>query len=191
MTTGGTNPGTITSLIQRSRAGEPGASEQLWAQVHPEVRRIAQAKRNGLAIRSASLAGTELANEACLRLLGRESLAPEDRAHFFYLLGRAMRDAFADLARQATAKKRGGDRERQPLIDVPTGEECLQIDALELDDALEALRQEDEQSARILEHRVYSGRTLREISDLTGLSLHTVRRDLGYAIAWLREQTDR
>ena len=59
-----------------------------------------------------------------------------------------------------------------------------------LDDALNQLAAEDEHKARLVEMRFFIGMTAVEIAECTGVAVHTVRRELRLAQAWLRREIE-
>ena len=67
-----------------------------------------------------------------------------------------------------------------------SGTEPMKI--LELDTALEALAQEDQSLAQLIEMRYFGGMTAKETAEALGCSTHIVRHDLRLAQAWLRRE---
>jgi len=49
---------------------------------------------------------------------------------------------------------------------------------------------ENEMTARLVELRFFGGLTIQEISECTGVPVHTVRRRLRAAQAWLRREIE-
>src|SRR5690606_12735047 len=97
--------GDITELLARAAGGDRAAISDVFRQVYPELRRIAQAQ----ARRSEStLTPTVLVHEVYLRLVGASELSLEDRRHFFACAARAMRMIVVDHVRAGNADKRGG-----------------------------------------------------------------------------------
>jgi len=105
----------ITAWLTDWRRGDREAPEHLFAVVYPELRRIAARflhnERN-----HHTLEPNALVNELCVRLLGSEPLAYQDRAHFFAMAAQSMRRILH--ARARIAEKRGGERERVTLTAV-------------------------------------------------------------------------
>lgn len=175
--------GTITSLLEKSIGGCAEAREQLFYHVHEELRRVARSKL--FSQRVASLQSTDLVNDAYCRLAAREKLSATNRKHFFYLLGRAMHDVLIDHIRAESAQKRGGDRQRQPLVEVTVDQNSATFNLFDLTDALEALSARDADAARVVQLRYYGGMTLAEIADEMNQSVAKVRDHWEYARAWL------
>ena len=179
--------GTITRLVAQARVGDEDARDRLFERVDGELRDVARSMLRAHNIRPAVLRGTELVNAACARLLGKGELCAEDRAHFFFLLGRAMRDTIVEEARRAGAAKRGGGVAPVPLLEIAHEDGRTEsVNVVDLRDALEKLRERDPECARVLEYRFFVGRTLRETAEIMSISLHSARQHTAYGTAWLR-----
>lgn len=63
--------------------------------------------------------------------------------------------------------------------------EPREIDVLAIDEALRRLAELDPQQARVVELRYFGGLSIRETSDVLGISEATVKRDWATARAWL------
>src|SRR5450631_4071423 len=99
--------GDVTKLLRQLRAGDRESSERLIAAVHGELRQVAaRAMRSERA--GHTLQPTALVNEAFLRLAGQTGVEWQDRAHFFGVAARVMREILVDYARKHSAAKRGG-----------------------------------------------------------------------------------
>ncbi|HRJ50432.1 MAG: hypothetical protein KF787_13340 [Phycisphaeraceae bacterium] len=188
MTNGGEDfTGSITSLLGQVKAGDPAAREALMSRVYPELRRIAQSMISGQH-RPVSGAGdgTGLVHDALCRLLDRERLSAEDRRHFFFLLGRAMKDVLAEQVRHDTAIKRGGDFKRVPLDPRVMGREDRLQDRLEVHEAIEKFRGIDPEGALVAELRCVHEQSLEATAEALGMTVPVVRRHWQYARAWLK-----
>jgi len=172
-------------LLHRWKGGDVNALDALMPIVYGELRRIA--RRQMAAERSDhTLQHTALVHEAYLSLVDME-IGWSDRSHFFAVAARAMRRILVDHARSRKRDKRGGDLVRvelEPEADVIAP--ALPLDLEVLDDALERLRQIDPRKSEILEMRYFGGLTQQELSEVLGVSLATVNRDLSAAKEWLR-----
>ena len=60
-----------------------------------------------------------------------------------------------------------------------------------MDSALDALAQEDQSLAQLIEMRYFGGMTAEETAEALGQSVHVVRHDLRLAQAWLRRKLSR
>jgi RNA polymerase sigma factor (TIGR02999 family) len=175
----------ITAWLSNWRNGDADAPNRLLAAVHPELRRIAarflQNERAGH-----TLEPNALVNELCIRLLGAEPLAYNDRAHFFAIAAQTMRRILIDHARVRVAEKRGGDQERVSLSAVDGWNPVAHNqDLLMLDEALTRLGKADGRAARVVELRFFGGLHESEIAEVLGVSVITVKRDWKVARAWL------
>ena len=106
------------------------------------------------------------------------------RTEFLALCATIMRRLAVDEARRRVAGPRMLDRiTLSGVVQETTG---AQVDLLELDEALEALREEDERWARIIELRFFGGLSGEEVAQLMGISRRTVVREWTLARAWLK-----
>ncbi|MEM7234957.1 MAG: sigma-70 family RNA polymerase sigma factor [Planctomycetota bacterium] len=177
----------VTVLLQRMRDGNAGAGEELFSCLYGELRSIAEQMFRSQA-GAHTLQPTALVHEAYLKLLGGSN-APElqDRAHFFRLGARAMRQILINHARDRAAQKRGGGAARERLSVVEPSETfgAAGIEVVALHDELERLAELDARQAEIVELKVFGGLTTAEISEATGVSARTVELDWSMAKSWL------
>jgi len=175
----------LTELMARAREGDRAASDALFTAVYAELRRMAgrQLGRGD----GAGLGGTSLVHEAYLRLAKPESLALNDRRHFFSVAARVMRQVAVDDARARTADKRGGGvapLALDALVDQPHGG-LGHAQLIALSAALDALEAADDRLARLVELRFFGGLALEEAGEALGLSARTLKRDWRKARAFL------
>jgi RNA polymerase sigma factor (TIGR02999 family) len=181
--------GEITCLLEAIATGDRDALDRLFALVYGELHGLA--RRQLRARRSAStLQTTSLVHETYLKLAGSGGFAAGDRAHFFALAGRAMRQIATDDARRRLRDRRGGGA--QPLsidaVEVTGQERAAELVAL--DAALDRLHEVDPELAQLVVWRFFAGRTLDEIAEFTGISTRTLKRRWRAARAFLyRELT--
>lgn len=173
-------------LLAAWHAREPGSDEKLFACVYAELRKMA-AQQMRRERPDHTLQATALANEAYLRLSGGERVSDVDQAHFCAIASRLMRQILVDHSRRQHAAKRGGGQIESPLdAFVPAVPD--QAGLVELDMALERLRELDPREASIVELRYFAGLTVPEIASALGVSVATVERDWTAARAWLRRE---
>jgi RNA polymerase sigma factor (TIGR02999 family) len=175
--------GELTGLLHAWRQGEAAALERLMPLVYDELRRLASARLRGSG-GGHTLQPTVLVHEAFLRLV-REPLDWQDRAHFFGVACRAMRNVAVDHWRAQAAQKRGGDGTRVDLTAGVASVEPRSVDVMALDAALSRLERMSPQQARIVELRFFGGLGMEEIAEVLACSRSTVFRDLRAAQAWL------
>jgi len=181
-------PSQVTALLERWRKGDEGALHQLVPLLYQELRRLAH-----YYLRSErpdhTLQSTALVHEAYLRLAGGQQV-PENRAHFFAVASRAMRQILVDYARIRAASKRDGGI-RIDLDNVETLPVNGDAELLALDEALQKLSSLDERQARIVEMKFFGGLSAPEISETLGISRATVDRDWAVARVWLHREMSR
>jgi RNA polymerase sigma factor (TIGR02999 family) len=174
----------ITQILQHLVQGDPAAHDQLMPIVYKELRRIAGAHMRRERAEN-SLQPTALVHEAYLKLVGMERIEFRDRAHFFAMASRLMRQILLDKARRDSADKRGA-----LIRSVVTDEGLLAaqsrpVDLIALDDALAELVKFDKRKADIVEMRFFGGLSEDEIGCVLNISARTVKRDWRAARAWL------
>ena len=183
------DPGDVTRLLARVREGEAGASDELFARVHHELRRLA-AGHMRYERREHTLQATALVHEAYLRLVDQRETSADSRAHFFGTAARVMRRILIEHARARRADKRGGDQVRVDLehaADVAVGDDQSLLD---LDAALARLAEIDPRRARVVELRFFGGLTVEDIAGIMAVGPRTIDRDWRVARAWLRRELD-
>lgn len=178
------SPEETASLLDRSRAGDAAASQQLTDELYGQLRAMAE-RLFAHERRDHSLQPTAIVHEAWLRVAG--VAAPASKARFLALAARAMRNVLVDHARRRKAGKRGGNAGHVPLDDVLALYETQEPDLLALDEALARLAAHDERCARIVELRFFAGLTLEETGAILELSTTHVHRLWEFARAWLRD----
>jgi RNA polymerase sigma factor (TIGR02999 family) len=112
----------------------------------------------------------------------------QNRAHFFAIAARLMRQVLVDHARHRGRAKRGGSWERLPLEDALVFSTGKSAELLALDEALDRLAQQDERQCRIVEMKFFAGLSIQEIAEVLETSPRTVERDWTMARAWLHQE---
>ena len=188
MTMQGESP--VTGLLVRWRQGDAGALDALIPLVYDELRALAhhylRQERPDHTLQS-----TALVHEAYVRLVGREPPMLQNRAHFFGVAARLMREILVEHARANRAAKRGGGAPRLSIDDAFDVPQPADIDVLSLDEALQALARIDERQSRIVELRFFTGLSIDETSEVLGISPATVSREWTTARAWLYREISR
>ena len=175
-------PDDVTRLLLDARQ-RPEALEQVLPVVYAELRRIA-GRQMSRERAGHTLGATGLVHEAYLRLVDQTRVEWQDRAHFFGIAARLMRQILIDHARRRSSAKRGGGLERTD-VDERHGEDSRLEELLVLDDALDRLEQVEPRLCRIVEYRYFAGLTEPEVAELLGVTPRTVQRDWRKARAWL------
>ncbi len=179
----------ITVLLGEWRAGQRDAEARLFALITDELRRLAgshlRREREGH-----TLQPTALVNEAWMRLAQQETPDFENRAHFFGVAARLMRQILVDHARARGARRRdaGLRVDFTGALDVTADEGKAPERVLALHDALEKLAAFDDRRAKVLELRYFGGLSRDEIATALGVTERIVKRDLVVAQAWLKRE---
>jgi len=179
----------ITDLLRAHRAGDENAMHELAPLVYAELHQIAHRQLGGERP-DHSLRTTGLVHEAFSKFVGLERIQFNDRAHFFALSARLMRQILIDYAKRRQAIKRRG-------LHVPVSPEDGAVQAngeaaieslIDLDRALEELATISERQARVIECRFFGGMTVEETAEALDISAATVKRDWQLARAWLNRE---
>ena len=173
----------VSQLLQEWQAGDSEALRALVPLVYADLRRLAhyhlQKQRSNHTLQS-----TALVHEAYLRLARRERMRFENRAHFFAVAARIMRQILVDHARNKQAAK------RSPEITIELDEsvappDLRQLNLVVLNDALEELSRLDARQGQIVELRFFGGLSVEETGEVLGISPATVKREWATARIWL------
>jgi RNA polymerase sigma factor (TIGR02999 family) len=177
----------ISLLLEAYESGDREAFDRLVPLVYDELRRMAHRPlRRGP--RGATLDTTGLVHEAYLKLAGSPGLRLNDRGHLMAVTARAMRQVVVSRARARLARKRGGGEIVVTFDDDRTGTTPAPEWLLDLDHALDRLRERDEQLARVFECRFFAGLGEGETAETLGVPLRTAQRAWMRARAWLRSE---
>lgn len=167
----------VKTLLAAVRRGEPGAVNQLFSLLYPDLRLMAHARlrRSG---QLTLLDTTGLVHEAYLRLFNAGSLEAEDRAQFMAYAARVMRSVVVDFVRRRSADRRGGD-----VVHVGLDETTANLldprerEVVRIDEALQELAAIDGRLVRVVEMRYFAGMTEEQVAEALGLSRRSVARD--------------
>jgi len=166
----------VTGLLHDWRKGNKDAGRELFAQLQPELRRIA-----GMYMRretpGGTLQATALVNELYLRLMGGSTVEWQDRAHFLAVASQQLRRILVAAARERHAAKRGGGGAKVELGDAHAQAKPLEDEILDLHQALEELAAMDPRAAQVIELRYFGGLTEEEAAEAIGISVATLKRD--------------
>jgi RNA polymerase sigma factor (TIGR02999 family) len=180
----------VSALLANWGHGDQQAGEALVPLVYGELRRIARRylwrERPDHTLESAALV-----HEAYLRLVQQDSPEWHNRAHFFGVAARLMRQILVDHARNHRAAKRGAGLPRlslDPQMALPERPAKQEVDILALDDALNRLAALDPRQSRMIELRFFGGLSIEESAVVLGVSPATVKREWTTARAWLHRE---
>src|SRR5450631_936213 len=174
----------ITQVLQAIRSGDGRASEELLPLVYNELRQLATARMNH-EVAGQTLQATALVHEAWLRMVGDSGRTWQNRAHFFGAAAEAMRRILVENARRKSRLKRGGGQIRLDIDDLDLVATTPDDKVLLMDEALEQLRTQDSEKARIVVMKFFGGLTNQEVAENLGVAERTVERQWAYAKALL------
>src|SRR4026209_1977071 len=174
----------LTDLLVQWSHGDDAALAELTPLVYEELGRLAHHHMGGQRPNH-TLQTTALINEAYLRLADQTNPRWQNRAHFFAVAARAMRQILVSYARTQQAQKRGGGAHKVDLDEAAlvSPEESKQI--VDLHEALEQLSALDSLKPQIVELKYFGGLNYDEIAEVLKISRITVRRDWEFAKVWL------
>jgi RNA polymerase sigma-70 factor (ECF subfamily) len=178
------SPREVTQLLADWSDGDNAALAELTPLVYEELRRLAHHFMEGQRP-DHTLQTTALVDEAYLRLADQTSPSWQNRAHFFAVAARAMRQILVNYAKSSRAQKRGGGALKVELEEgaIVSPEQSKAI--VDLHEALERLGMLDSRKARVVELKYFGGLNHDEIAEVMKISTVTVRRDWVFAKAWL------
>lgn len=177
----------ITELLRDWSGGDSTALDRLVPLVYDELHRLAHQHMRGE--RAGHLLQTSaLINEAYLRLVEQPEPTIDNRAHFFGIAARLMRQILVDEARKRNSTKRGGGGIQVSLTEANNVAQEQAANVVALDDALRNLESIDTRQSQIVELRFFGGLSIEETAEVLTVSPGTVMRDWTFARAWLRNE---
>ncbi len=174
----------VTGLLVAYGQGDRQALDQLLPLVYAQLRQIA-ARRLRHERGDHTLNATALVHEAYLKLMDADQVSWQNRAHFFAIAARVMRQILISYARKHNAEKRGGGAPDTLLEGKEISLDERADELLALDEALTRLGAFDDRLARVVEYRFFGGLTIEETASVLDVSTMTVKRDWSKAKAWL------
>ena len=140
------------------RAGDEGALSRLMPLVYNELHRLA---RRYMAVEQTGhpLQTTGLVHETYLRLVNANTIDWQNRAHFYAICARLMRQILIDFARSRNYQKRGPGFAHIQLEDAVTAPEVATSEVLAVDEALKQLAAIDARKSEVVELRFFGGLT--------------------------------
>ncbi len=200
----GVPAGEVTQLLLRWRAGDETALTALMPLVYDQLRTLAR-QHLGRERGSHTLQRTALVHEAFLRMVDQTQADWRNRSQFLAVASQMMRRVLVDHARRRSASKRGGDAQRVDFDVVLATEESddgrshaadaapapVRDDAVDIEavhQALERLERLDPDQGRLVELRFFGGLSIRDASEIMGISPATAKREWAIARAWLQRE---
>ncbi len=181
--------GEVTALLLRWQGGsDEEATAELMPLVYDELRRVARAYLQRER-KDHTLQATALVHEAYLRLVDDTKLSWKDRAHFYGIAARMMRQILIQHARAHDATKRGGPGQiKLSLEQMPDLRSNSAVELVALDDALTDFTKIYPRKSKVVELKFFGGMEAKEISEVLQVSERTVTRDWNFARLWLSRQ---
>jgi RNA polymerase sigma-70 factor (ECF subfamily) len=174
----------VTQLLADWSRGDDAAFAKLTPLIYEELRRIAHRHMGGQRP-DHTLQTTALVNEAYLRLADQTNPRWQNRAHFFAVAARAMRQILVSYARSQQSQKRGGGALKIELDDAALVSPQQSREIVDLHEALERLATLDSRKAQVVELKYFGGLNYDEVAEVLKISRVTVRRDWEFAKLWL------
>lgn len=183
----------LTELVQQWRQGSVAAGDELFAAVHPRLKRAAMKLlyERGEAHR---LRATEILSDAYPRIARDRKSECLNRSQFISLAIRAIDRAILDAMRHDRAEQRDFraevSHEEQELggnASNPEAELMRELEADRLNSALQALKQESPLASTVLLRKLIGAETLRSIAADLGMSEDAAGRKLTFAKAFLAD----
>jgi len=174
----------VTDLLVQCRQGDDAALAGLTPMVYEELRRLAHRCTEGQRPNH-TLQTMALVNEAYLRLADQTNPRWQNRAHFFAVAARAMRQIVVDYARSQRSQKRGGGALKVELDEAAIVSPEQSKEIVDLHEALQRLAALDSRKAHVVELKYFGGLNYDEMAEVLKISRVTVRRDWEFARLWL------
>lgn len=173
----------VTAILQRINAGSARAPEELMPVVYDELRKLA-GDYMSRERPDHTLQATALVHDAYVRLVDWENVSWQNRAHFFSVAAKVMRNILVDHAVAKKAQKRDFGQRIELTEEISFGG-GPDLDLLELENALATLAKIEPEQERIVELRFFGGLTIDETAHVMNSSPATVKREWAIAKTWL------
>jgi RNA polymerase sigma factor (TIGR02999 family) len=174
----------ITQMLVAWSNGRQEVLTELMPLVYDELRRLA-AHYLRHERPDHTLQPTALVHEAYLRLVDQTNVRWQNRAHFFGIAAKLMRQILVNHALAHRAAKRSGTAIKLTLDEAAGLSKQQDVDLVALDEALTRLAALGPQQGRIVELRFFGGLTIEETAEVLRISPASVKREWTMAKAWL------
>jgi RNA polymerase sigma factor (TIGR02999 family) len=174
----------ITQLLKRWQSGDDDAPARLIPLVYEELRLLAG---NYMQYQRAGRTPQKIApiHEAYLRLVDHKSVTRQDRAHFYGVAARLLRQILVQHARSHRPAKPGGLGQKVAVNGACDLPEKNGTALAAFNRALESFEEIYPRKSQVVELRFFGGLHTREISEVLEVSEETVLRDWNFAKLWL------
>lgn len=177
----------LSTILTAVNLADPEQAAQVIPLVYEEMRALARRQLRGERP-NRPLRPTALVHEVYLRLASAGRLTVNGRAHFLRIAARTMRQILVDAARARGAQKRGGGWQRVTLDPGQAAASEVDLDVVELHEALERLAELDAELERLVELRFFTGLTVDEAAEVLGVSPRKAAKDWAAARLWLQRE---
>ena len=177
--------GEITNLLNKWLTGDEAARNELFDVVYDNLREMA---RRYMAREKPghTLQPTALVNEAYIKVQAYNPQRWQNRAHFYAVFARAMRQILVDHIRGKLTERRGGSVIKIPLDETGEVPDKHYVTLLKLDGLLDQLTEADAIASSVFHLKHFIGLTAAEISAVLEINVTKVNRSLKYAKLWLQ-----
>jgi len=174
----------VTRLLRAWNEGDRSVEQQLWPIVFSELKKLAR-RYMARERPEHTLQSGALVNELYIHLVQSKNPQWANRAQFFAVCARMMRQILVDHARARQCQKRGRNGIKICLDDVALVSESKGSQLLALEDALRQLAAIDPRKSEVVELRFFGGLSVEETAEVLKVSRQTAIRDWNFARAWL------
>jgi len=177
----------VTRLLVEMREGADHLYDELFSIVYDNLKTIANRQLNK-EYNNITLSKTSLVHEVYLKLMDHNDVDWQDRAHFYAIVSKCMRQILIDHARKKSAKKRGGGKKAITYLDGLMKLEQSADQLINLDSALNRLKKLNPRLVRVVECRYFGEISISDTAAALGISEKTVNRDWKKAKGWLHKE---
>lgn len=184
----------VTQMLGDLRNGKQEVVHDLLPLVYYELHQMAKSQRKYWR-GDHTLNTTALVHEAYIKLVDQTGIDWNNRAHFFSIASKAMRQILINYAKFRNRKKRGGDQRKVSLDEqmIPVeGAFDLSDERAEmlvsLNEALTRLESFSARQSHIVECRFFGGMSIADTAEALHISPATVKRGWAMAQAWLYKE---
>lgn len=167
----------IAELLRAASDNDREARRRLGEMFYPEFRKLAKSISPG----NGTMCATALVNQWYVKLVTVDKVDARSRSHFLRLGAEMMRNLLRDHYRRKKASCRGGDRVAVPLEEWVALDPKGAADFLEMDEALEQLKQTKPRHAQVVQLRVFGGLSVPETAEVLQITVDRVNRDFAQA----------
>ena len=177
----------ITLYLEEVGRGNKNALDKLLPVVYKELCKNAHNLRFRF-YNLDTLNTTAIVHETYIKLLRTGSGNFKNRAHFYFVASKAMRQILINASLRKKTIRKGGDEKQLSVDDIHNNiqlSDQTSDELLVVTDALEILEDTNERHARVVECRFFGGMSVEETAAALDISPSTVKRSWSIARTWL------